>query len=61
MTWKDNAGGMCIGGKEWRMGATSEVGQRCRDSDLGQKEQLEAASQEAREEQVTSEGFMRAG
>lgn len=43
------------------MGATSEVGQRCRDSDLGQKEQLEAASQEAREEQVTSEGFMRAG
>jgi hypothetical protein len=37
------------------------VGQRHRDSDLGQKGQLEAASPEAREELVTSEGFVRAG
>lgn len=43
------------------MGAPSEVGQRRRDSDLGQKGQLEAASPEARDELVTSEGFVRAG
>lgn len=37
------------------------MGQRHRDSDLGQKGELEAASQEARVALVTSEGFVRAG
>lgn len=37
------------------------MGERYRDSDLGQKGHFEAASQEAREDLVTSEGFVRAG